>query len=648
MIEARNPFNLRKVENIGSDDAFLSLFQPTTIETLDPDLIWDRLHLFRSSQGGGKSSLLKLFTPGPLWRLWRERNVSKAGREWNELYDALNRLSVFGEDGPIVVGVITPCTRSYDALEHLPTTKEHRARLLNTLFDVRAITEAMKAALAVRGLRFPEHAHRLSFSSELKDEYAGDIPFGSSAEHVFDWARRAEHAVWRAVDAGEEPPSDVGHATLHSLHALRPGALLVDGRSVSDRCLLMYDDVHQLGQRQRSYLLKTAIESRPRAAVWVAERLQVLDVYELISLGASSNRESVSENLANQWKLAAQRRPKVFHVIGTKRMAQSSVNLDTDFEGIVSATLDQGEFLERLQDAYTTLRQEVDPHIKKKELFRDLPVTNATADRIYEAAVQLKETQIVIARNIQKRQRTFDMPEAIDMPSADESRPLHMSAEYQLCHRFKLPYYFGLDKVAQLSSANVDQFLRIGGAIFEEVLSLKARNKRPPVPARRQEILVQRAAEQMWLEIPIRMPQGRLIQQFLSALGEYGRSISLHPKASYGALTGFALEFEDHKRLAGADVGKNTDEALVANVLALCVAHNLLTMEPNAKQGAKNRTLTKFYLNRLLCVREQLPLAYGGFHVQSISVLADWVRTGRGSAPVEAALDLAEVEEIEP
>jgi len=641
MIEARNPFNIRKVENIGSDDTFLNLFQPTTLEGLDADKIWDRLHIFRSSQGGGKSSLLKLFTPGPLWRLWKEHSHGKPNKDWSDLFESLRFLGVFDDDGPNTLGVVTPCTRSYDALEHLPTSAENQVRLLNALFDARAISEAVKSVLAMRGLRYPEHAHRVSFAPELQDEYAGQIPFEKSSSEIIEWAKRTEQAVWRAVDDGDELPASVGHAEIYSFKALRPESLLIDGHAVNKRCLLMYDDVHHLGPDQRKYLLSVATESRPRAGIWAAERLQVLDAYQLISLGASTEREETQRNLANQWKTAAQRKPKVFQIIASKRMAESSAGVGADFEGAVSAQIEQADWIDRLNNAFSTLSGEVGNSIKGSELFKELEVSKeAGPEKLYDAVIRLKEAQIIIARNKDKAQPSLDMSEAIDLPSAEETRHVRGSAEYQLCQRFQIPYYYGLEKIAQLSSANVDQFLRIGAALFEELLSMRAKNRRPPVPARRQELVIQRAADELWDEIPARMPQGKTIQRFLSALGAYGREISRAPKASYKALTGFAITFDDHQSLIRSGVSNEDDEGLVANVLALCVAHNLLTMEPEAKQGEKGRIITKFYLNRLLCVREGLPLSYGGFHEKSIATLATWARSGNPISETNPSLDL--------
>jgi hypothetical protein len=66
MRESRNPFRLRRAESIDTDAAFLALFEPGILEVL-PEGHWSQsVHIVRSAAGGGKTSLLRLFTPNSL------------------------------------------------------------------------------------------------------------------------------------------------------------------------------------------------------------------------------------------------------------------------------------------------------------------------------------------------------------------------------------------------------------------------------------------------------------------------------------------------------------------------------------------------------------------------------------------------------
>jgi hypothetical protein len=59
----RNPFRLRAAENIDSDVTFLRLFGPAMLDVLVGRDLWRQVHFVRSSAGGGKTSLMRLFTP---------------------------------------------------------------------------------------------------------------------------------------------------------------------------------------------------------------------------------------------------------------------------------------------------------------------------------------------------------------------------------------------------------------------------------------------------------------------------------------------------------------------------------------------------------------------------------------------------------
>ncbi len=72
MRETRNPFRLRRSENIDTDTSFLTLFEPSILEVLGNRLP-ETVQPIRSAAGGGKTSLLRLFTPSVLHKLHARR-----------------------------------------------------------------------------------------------------------------------------------------------------------------------------------------------------------------------------------------------------------------------------------------------------------------------------------------------------------------------------------------------------------------------------------------------------------------------------------------------------------------------------------------------------------------------------------------------
>ena len=73
MRESRNPFRLRRAENIDTDSSFLTLFEPGILDVLAESGLPETVQPIRSAAGGGKTSLLRLFTPSVLHKLHARR-----------------------------------------------------------------------------------------------------------------------------------------------------------------------------------------------------------------------------------------------------------------------------------------------------------------------------------------------------------------------------------------------------------------------------------------------------------------------------------------------------------------------------------------------------------------------------------------------
>ena len=76
----------------------------------------------------------------------------------------------------------------------------------------------------------------------------------------------------------------------------------------------------------------------------------------------------------------------------------------------------------------------------------------------------------------------------------------------------------------------------------------------------------------------------------------------------------------------------------LADVIAACLANNLLEVRDEAR--AKGQVWYVLFLNRLLCVRFDLPFAYSGWRPVSPAQLVRWSESGyRADAQLDMALD---------
>ena len=126
MKEPRNPFRLRASEHIESDTTFLHLFGPGMLDLLPKERLLENVRILRSAPGGGKTSLMRLFTPSVLLTLHAYRTRD----ECRELYQRMQELGVIDESGPRLLGVMLSCARNYAALADMGFDQGRQERLL--------------------------------------------------------------------------------------------------------------------------------------------------------------------------------------------------------------------------------------------------------------------------------------------------------------------------------------------------------------------------------------------------------------------------------------------------------------------------------------------------------------------------------------
>ena len=188
----------------------------------------------------------------------------------------------------------------------------------------------------------------------------------------------------------------------------------------------------------------------------------------------------------------------------------------------------------------------------------------------------------MIERDIAKSQRSFDFDALTEEDLSDkESAGVKAAAEVFLSREAKAPIYFGRQKLASLSSSNVDQFVELAGDLFEELAAKTAvrRGAGSVLSAERQHLILKRAAERRWEGIPRRVPRGYEARRFLEAVGTFCAGQTYRPSAPYPpGVTGFGITMQDRARLIG---GGRQSQAFgeLRSMLAALVSQNLL--EPN-------------------------------------------------------------------
>src|SRR3954469_5073608 len=105
-----NPFLERMSERTTSDQTFVNLFSPKILDRLEEDAFEGAVHVFRSPPGGGKTTLLRAFTPTALKAFWNARSVD----EIDESYRGLLARGIFdSQAGPQLLGIFLSCASGY-------------------------------------------------------------------------------------------------------------------------------------------------------------------------------------------------------------------------------------------------------------------------------------------------------------------------------------------------------------------------------------------------------------------------------------------------------------------------------------------------------------------------------------------------------
>ncbi len=627
MREPRNPFRLRASEHIESDTTFLRLFGPGMLDLLPVETLWEKVHIFRSAPGGGKTSMLRLFTPSVLLTL----HAYQATEECQELYRKMCDLAGLDDEGPALLGVMLSAARNYAALGDMDFDPIRRNRLFFALLNARIVLAFLRGALILKRLSFPKDLELIRIEFPTNVQLPPGLSSHCSGQEMYEWAKGVEIQVCETLDSLGPPKSlsVVGHDSLFSLVAMVPGSVLHDLKPVAKRVVFMFDDVHLLTRAQRELLLQTVVELRKPTSIWLAERYEALSPEEILSPGAIKGRDYESVIfLEDYWREKPKRfESLVLNIADRRGRAAADVEVGS-FEPCLQASLDGTEWQRPFARATSAVEARVKKQLAMQPQFGEWV---ASRERIAgthrEKAIAWRTLEILIERERRKSQRSFDFPLSSEVLEEKDDSAVKAAAELFLSEEFHLPYYFGATKLASLASSNVEQFLWLAGEEFEEVVSAALFEKTPHLSPDRQDAILRRAVKDAWEEIPRRVRLGRDVRNFLEAICSLARSETYRPNAPYApGVIGIAISMADRQQLLDSRLGTASHFLRLREILAIALADNLLEAELDYR--CKGDLWMVLNLNRFLCVQFSLPLQRGGWREQSLLDLCDWIAHG--------------------
>jgi hypothetical protein len=623
-----NPFLERMSERTTSDQEFVRLFSPKVLERLAEDSFEGAVHIFRSPPGGGKTTLLRAFTPTALRAFWNARWV----QEMSEAYRGLVAREVLHEqEGPLVLGVFLSCASGYADLPPGATiTKEG---LFRALLDCRIVLRTLRSLMSLMGYSSSDQLDqiRLEYDDTAKD--LKSIPNAPNVPDLLAWAEQRERAVYVELDSilvngRPDMPADVRFEGVLWLQAVK---FIVNGKVVAPKRLLMIDDLHKLRRKQRALLIEELTELRPAIPVWLAERSIALGE-KLLSQGAREGRELREYSLEDIWS-GGQHQFAVF--------AQNI--LDRRLE--VQSQIPPGAFAQYLRDVVrpedvpTEIEKGIDDFRDQAQRHRSNPrysqwlehaeeiIEKANVDTVRELYV----TFTLLVRDEGKRQLSLELgPLSTEELQQRDSSQVQAAADIFMNNDLKIPYYYGIDRLCVLATGNVEELLSLAAALYDGLLAKQVLRKPDLLLSpHEQERLLREVARRKRDFIPKNHTEGARAQRLLDSIGSYCRERTFLPNAPYApGVTGVRLSLSQLTRLESQQKSLVIERATLRRVLAECVAENLLFTRESSESNSRERG-TIFYLNRALCMHYGLPLQMGGWQDVSMEELTVWMEGGR-------------------
>ncbi|WP_262267344.1 MULTISPECIES: ORC-CDC6 family AAA ATPase [Microvirga] len=624
----RNAFALRTSEQSSPDDTFTRYFAADALQILPDDVFVPGALVIRSAPGGGKTSLLRMFTPGPLLQVARNRK----NPPYDEIYSQLDALGTFDRTGPGILGIYLSSSSGYAEIGP-PLPEELSRGLFRALLNARIVLRTLRAVCALSDLDYPSGLGRLQIETEPGLFDQGAVPQEASATDLRAWAEQTEALCLRHLDTlsvGEPRGGLPAHPGIDAIRWLAQSRFCLDGAPLAHRPLLMFDDVQRLRPWQREILFAECMEHRTAVMVWLAEQTKALDPQEVLS-ASRSNRDYRVIQLERAWSDKSKRFQAFATAIADRRLRQ--VGDDLQFAASLASDLSDQKIQARITAAVKELRKEMSERAAATNRYDYWVRMVAESDHATSAqeAIDWARVGILIARDRNKPQRSFDLE---PLPDSDlNASGVAQAAERFVAQRFGVPYYYGIERIVRLASYNVEEFLQICAALYDLIhASRVVRSRRPTaVSAADQEAAVRKLAERRFAELSRSVRHGEMAQKLVEAVGTMSRERTYEPNAPYApGVTGFGLSAEDRIMLADAALGKKPSLSIytdLAAVLTSCVAQNVFDMRDIRHD---NREFTVFYLNRTLCARFDLVYHMGGWQRVSLRRLAEWCR---GSLP---------------
>jgi hypothetical protein len=637
MMTEVNPFFARASEYIELDDKFLNLFSPEVLNIFTQNPVWNNVTILRSSPGGGKTTLLKMFTPKILKKL---KETSKHDEHNREIFTELKKIGVYDEEGNIkVIGSLVPFNNEYVSIEFLKLNQTQKVRVFFSLINIRIILSTLQSISVFHDFKSISDYKRISFYFQNNLNLPVSIRNIINGYDLYNWACDQEEIICKEIDSvyTDRNTTIEGTDNLYSLDLFSPSNLSIDGLGIKEKILVMLDDVHNLSAFQRTHLVTTIIQKRPSVNTWVSERLKALTMDELFSEGNTEGRDMNTIHIEKYWSKKHAAFEKFAKSVANRRVALA---LDTprEFASYLMEDFEDEDY-KKIQDAISVVQKRIIDTYGGSERYQ-VWISNIEQLKVdsYEKLSEWRSLEILLYRDRNKLQQrlSFEGDDQLQEEELKEKQgsDVRIAAQLFLNKEFQIPFYYGISKVCRLSSFNIEQFLSISGHLFEEIKNNEIKrivnsNYKIEISSKRQEQIIKNVVNKVkWNELTNKVPNFAKIKTFLDSVGGFCQQETHSPNAwNSPGLNGIAILMTDRAFLKDKALkNKNHLYYELAKCIADCISYNLIDFDLN--YNCKNKSWMLLYLNKIYCVKYNLPMNNGKFKEKGLSELLGWYNSG--------------------
>lgn len=622
-----NPFLERMSERTTSDQEFVHLFSPKVLEKLKEDCLEGAVHLFRSPPGGGKTTILRAFTPNALRAFWHAKPTQ------TESYRQLVEWGVLDEErGPQLLGVFLSCAAGYADIP--PGASAVNEGMFRALLDSRIVLRTLRSLPDLVGGASTEVLENIKLEYGPSAAELGAIPLRNTAHEMISWAESRERDIYEQLDSvvsapNVSAPSQVRFEAILWLQSVR---FIYNGRAIAPKRLLMIDDIQKLRKSQRTLLLDELVNLRPSVPIWIASR-SIAFADSFLSQGARDGRDVRDYPLEELWGgRSGQQFVSFAQNILDRRFAQQTAVPAGSFTQYLSDNLTSSE----IEEAYTQARSifeagtaRLRDNVRYKEWLSRASQRPTSINT--QILLELYVTRILMARDEANRQLSFELvPLSEEDLEERDSSSVQGAAEIFAHREVKLPYYYGIERLCAMSTNNPEELLALAAALYDGMKAKQVlrRQAQPQLLPREQEKRLREVASKKRDFIPQSHSEGTQAQRLLDSIGIFCRERTFLINAPYApGVTGIRLANSEVAKLRRMSDTSDLIFSSLRQVLFECAAENLLvTRDSSASTSREGGTV--FYLNRTLCAHYGLPLQFGGWQEVTAQILVDWMELG--------------------